>query len=328
MSGTSLIARPLALGDLDAWERLAGSHGCIFDTLQWTELFRPALTRVGIYDASDNLRGGFSISKERRFGLWAFRNPPYTPQAGPFYEFRATNPAARTDEQRAVVEAMAAYLSTTGTAVTSLGLSPGITDTLPFFWRGWKVVPHYTYRIDLAQDEGALLGALSTKRRNDIRKAGADGVYVQEVEKIDSLRSLMGRTYARQRMASPATVTELVFSAFPPGRDSYCLIAKRGDGRPEAGAFVIHDARTAYYLIGGYSDKAHHGAGALAMWHAIRKAKAMGLKTFDFEGSVVPPIERYFRGFGGVLTPIFTVNKAWLPVEVLLKLHPHYRNRF
>jgi hypothetical protein len=45
----------------------------------------------------------------------------------------------------------------------------------------------------------------------------------------------------------------------------------------------------------------------------------LGLRAFDFEGSVVPAIERHFRGFGGTLTPYFRVNKAWLPIEMVLK---------
>ena len=56
------------------------------------------------------------------------------------------------------------------------------------------------------------------------------------------------------------------------------------------------------------------------MIESIRHAKELGLKTFDFEGSVIPAIERYFRGFGGKLTPYYRVNKAWLPLEMALKL--------
>jgi hypothetical protein len=73
--------------------------------------------------------------------------------------------------------------------------------------------------------------------------------------------------------------------------------------------------------MGGYgSEHKHHGAGPAAMFAAIRHAKKQGLAIFDFEGSMIPPIERYFRGFGGLLTPYLTVNKAWLPFEFVLKM--------
>ena len=35
---------------------------------------------------------------------------------------------------------------------------------------------------------------------------------------------------------------------------------------------------------------------------------------------MLPPVERYFRGFGGRLVPIFGVHRAWLPLEMALKL--------
>jgi hypothetical protein len=34
----------------------------------------------------------------------------------------------------------------------------------------------------------------------------------------------------------------------------------------------------------------------------------------------VPSIEHFLRSFGGKLTPYFTVNKAWLPIEMALKI--------
>ena len=327
MAVKAFTIRPVDMSEIDAWDRLAVKHGCIFDTIRWTELFEASLRRLGIYDAGGTLRGGFCVWEQRKFGLRILRNPPYTPQIGPFFESRASNPAACTDEQRAVVQAMTEYLASTGAAVTSLGLSMGITDCLPFYWSGWKVVPHYTYRIDLTQTEDALLAAMSTERRKNVRKSNADGVIVEESADTSAMRSLIRETFERQKMSFDLTSTNRIFESFPPGQNSYCMLAQM-NGHPVAGVYIAHDSRTAYYLMGGYSENAHHGAGALAMWHAILKAKEMGLQVFDFEGSIIPPIERYFRGFGGKLIPIFGVHKAWLAIEMGLKMIPKYRSRF
>ena len=319
MRNRGLSARPLPEGDRDAWDALAARHGCFFDSLRWADLFGPSLLRLGIYDSGHHLRGGFCVWEERRYGLRLLRNPPFTPQVGPFYEPQAVNAAARTDEQRSMVEAMAEYVGSSHAAVVSLGLSKSITDCLPFYWRGCKVVPRYTYQIDLTQDEGVLLAALSKERRNDFRKAQRDALEVEAVTEMGAMRGLMIQTFKRQKITVSLKAVDTIFSSVPPGEGSYCFLTCAG-GRPVSGAYVVHDSCTAYYLMGGYADGAHHGAGALAMWHAILKAKELGLKVFDFEGSVIPPIERYFRGFGGRLTPYFTVNRAWLPVEMALKL--------
>lgn len=319
MAKKGLEARLVAPGDLGLFDALAATHGCFFDRNSWASLFGPSLQRIGLYDAGGSLRGGFCLYGQQRFGLRVLRNPPFTPQVGPFFEGRATNPAAKTDEQRAVVEAMAGYLASSGAAVVSLGLSLGVTDCLPFYWRGYKVIPHYTYRIDLKQSEEDLLAAMSVDRRNDIRKAQKDGLAVEEVSDVSELGSLVIGTFARKDKRFPREMMDPILQNYPPGQDSFCIIS-RYQGQPVAGVYVIFDSRSAYYLMGGYCGGAHHGAGPLAMYHAIMRAKSQGLGVFDFEGSIIPPIEKYFRGFGGQLTPVFGVHKAWLPLEMGLKL--------
>lgn len=314
-----LMNRVLCQGEHDAWRGLAISHGTVFDTLEWTNVFGGALRRVGVFDGGGSLRGGFCVFEERQLGLRVLRNPPFTRQTGPFFEPLATNPAARTDEQRAFVEVMASYLASTGAAVVSLGLSLGITDCLPFYWRGFKVIPHYTYLLDLNQSGEDLLAAMSPERRKNIRKADADGIIIRDCTDPETIGDLVRGTFRRNGKRFADRAMGAILDAIPPSNGSICKVAWE-DGRAVAGVYVVFDARSAYYLMGGHAEHAHHGAGALAMWHAILAAKERGLRVFDFEGSVIPPIERYFRGFGGKLTPCFGVHRAWLPLEMALKL--------
>ena len=76
-------------------------------------------------------------------------------------------------------------------------------------------------------------------------------------------------------------------------------------------------ANLSYYILGGYDvDERHHGASAIAMWEAIKFTKEeLGLNQFDFEGSMVQQIERFFRKYGGKLTP-YTVS--WTKPSVRL----------
>lgn len=51
----------------------------------------------------------------------------------------------------------------------------------------------------------------------------------------------------------------------------------------------------------------------------IAEAAQRGVPQFDLEGSMIPEIERFFRGFGAQLTPYFTVNRASFLLEMMLK---------
>ena len=134
------------------------------------------------------------------------------------------------------------------------------------------------------------------------------------------VRELVRATFGRQELTVKLGPLDAVLFKYANESNSFAFTTYRQE-TPLATCFVVHDTQTAYYLLGGYrTEDRHHGAGALSVFEAIQHAQKLGMRTFDFEGSVVPSIERYFRGFGGRLTPYYTVNKAWLPLEMGLKL--------
>ena len=312
--------RGLPDSDLEHYDRLAREHGCVFNTVAWTGTFGDSLTRYGLYDAGGALRGGFCLFREKRLGLTLLTNPPGTPSIGPFFEPRAQHPVARLEERRDALTALAELLEHLRPAVVSVALAQWVTDCLPFSWRNYKVIPHYTYLLGLEQTEEAILAGMSEARRRNIGKARRDGLRAELTDDHSAIAVLVEATFARQGMDVKREYLKKILFTYANPANSYTFVVE-SSGIPIAGAFVVHDARSAYYLFGGYrpEDK-HNAAGALALFESIRHAKELGLEVFDFEGSSVPAIERYFRGFGGRLTPCYGVNKAWLPIEMGLKL--------
>jgi hypothetical protein len=43
-------------------------------------------------------------------------------------------------------------------------------------------------------------------------------------------------------------------------------------------------------------------------------------RAFDFEGSILRPVERFFRDFGGRQTPYLDVSRATRPAQAALAL--------
>ncbi len=320
MAKRHLTARTIGPAEIPKFDYIAEAHGCLFDRFAWPSLLGDTIKRVGIYDPNDQLRGGFCFAEERKLGFRVYRTPPFIPHIGPFFEYRTSNPASRSQEQRHVMEAMAHFLDNSGAAAVSLGLSMDSNDALPFYWRNFKVIPRYTYRIDLRLSPEEILARMSPDQRNGIAKAKRDGIETAEMNAIEELRSFISSTLSRQGLSIREDLLRALLSSFPPGSGSFAFQAISPD-KLLAVTYCVYDARTAYYLLGGFQkDEGHHGAGPLALYRSVLKAQEMGLETFDFEGSMVPAIERYFRSFGGTLTPYFSVQKAWLPIEIALKL--------
>ena len=76
--------------------------------------------------------------------------------------------------------------------------------------------------------------------------------------------------------------------------------------------YIVWDANSAYYLLGGSDPNFRSsGANSLLLWEAIKFASGV-TKRFDFEGSMIEPIERYFRGFGATQKPYLSISKTTL----------------
>ncbi len=75
-------------------------------------------------------------------------------------------------------------------------------------------------------------------------------------------------------------------------------------------AYVVWDRHAAYYLLGGGDPELRtSGASSLLMWEAILRAREV-TDVFDFEGSMLKPVERFFRAFGGHQTPYLYVSRT------------------
>ncbi len=87
------------------------------------------------------------------------------------------------------------------------------------------------------------------------------------------------------------------------------FFAEDPEGKIHAAIYIVWDEYSAYYLMGGGDPELRtSGATSLAMWEAIKFASRV-TKSFDFEGSMIESVERFFRGFGATQTPYFHVWK-------------------
>ena len=318
MSGAVEIRRITAADQQAKYDQIAASRGTIFNQLIWLRMFTDNITTYGIYDRED-LVGGFCLYSDKKFGVTIVRNPPFTQTIGPFLDVAAQNPVSVMNSWKKILSVMSEYIANSNHCLVSFTLNKCVVDTQPFLWRKFRVSPVYTYVIDLNVPLTAIRATMSGERRNDISKALRDGLVVEQVRDYHTVKELVLKTFARQGKKLGEKYLNKILFDFSLAGNAYAFVTY-DNGSPVAASFCVYDRETAYYVLGGYDDeRRHHGAGPLACWAAIEKAQELGLKYFDFEGSMVRDIERYFRGFGGRLTPFYRVTKAWLPVELVLK---------
>ena len=80
------------------------------------------------------------------------------------------------------------------------------------------------------------------------------------------------------------------------------------------------DKESSYNLVLGVDENLRSsGAAQLLMWEAIKLASDH-VKSFNFEGSMLPHVEPVFRHFGGRRVPYFRVFKDKNKAVKLMRL--------
>ena len=189
--------------------------------------------------------------------------------------------------------------------------SPSMMNALPFYWAGYRLEVRYTYRLEGLGSEEALWAGLRGNVRREIRKARAR-VQVHADLGIDRLHAVWTKTFARQGLPAPVSLARLarLDAACEAHSARAMLFAVDEASRVHAVAYVVWDKCATYYLLGGADpDLRTSGASSLLLWESIMRARTL-TDVFDFEGSMVMPVERFFRAFGGRQVAYLAVSRA------------------
>ena len=306
----------------------ATPQGTVFHRTAWLTAAHGGPERLSILacrSADGALAGGLPLLERPLARFTAYRLPPLTPYAGMVLSEPAPAKIANQHSEQKD-KALALLAAVPPAALVRFPLALGNTDTQPFRWHGYHSSIIHTYRLAATMSPDDVWNGNETNQRGHIRKAEKDGVVVKTVDAMDDLLPLIRQTYAKQDLDTPqpeATYRRLWAAAQAMGRGAIYL-ALSSDGQPLAGQLVVWDIRSTYLILSGLDHrKGAAGAGSLAIWRAIQDALARGT-AFDFEGSTLPGVERFYRSWGGQLCPVVTVEKiASLPLRLLTAWRDH-----
>ncbi len=282
---------------------------CIFCQPWWLQAVAPDRWDVAVVERGGEVAAVLPYTYKVRLGKFLLiEMPPLTPYLGPWLRPSEAKYANRLAEEKDLMIELINQLPRF--AVFHQGFHPSVTNWLPFYWRGFKETSRYTYIVNNAQTLESVWDETRENIRTDVRKAEKQ-VCVEESSDIERFLQLVRKTFARQRMLMPYS-DEVVRNVHRVCREKgvgKMLFAVDAQGRVHAAIYLVWDSHTVYYLMGGGDPQLRNsGATSLLIWKAVELAVTQG-KNFDFEGSVVEPIERFFRAFGARQVPYFEVSK-------------------
>jgi hypothetical protein len=289
----------------------------LFEQPWWLDAVAP-----GAWGAVEVSRGGRVVARlpyatEKRLGLRGLIMPPLTQTLGPWLapsEGKQTGQLAR---QKELMTALIAGLPSHDYFHQRFHYS--ISNWLPFYWSGFEQTTRYTYVIEPLNDLDLVWAEFQSNTRREIRKA-QKRVAVRTDLDVERFLDINTLSFKRQGLERPYS-RELVRRL-----DATCVerqarrmfFAEDGQGRLHAALYIVWNENSAYYLMSGIDpDLRNSGAMSLLVWEALRFAATVTDK-FDFEGSVVESVERFFRGFGGTQRPYFRITRFSRRIRFLM----------
>ena len=262
-------------------------------------------------DRGGNLTGVWVFCMKRFGGIRAIQMPALTAYSGPllFYPDHLAASDARYAFEKKVLGELLNQLPDVSFFYQEW--HPDLQNWLPAYWRGYRQTTHYTYKLEHLADLNLTYEGFRSNVRNHIRRAERT-VRVVESDDLESLFRLYQLSFLRQGKKPPTSweILQRTDRVLRERQQRILLLAEDDLGQIHAGIYLTRDSRTAYYLLSG-TDPAHRSSGALYLlvWHALQYVSREGL-SFDFEGSMLEPVEEVFRGFGGKLTPHHKIFRA------------------
>jgi hypothetical protein len=290
---------------------------CIFEQPWWLDAVAP-----GQWGAAEVTRGDKVVARlpymlRRRFGLTTIGQPPFTQTLGPWLAPMEGKYARRVETEKKLLGQLVEALPPFDFFRQSL--SPSLTNWLPFYWAGFEATVRYTYRVGDLTDLDRVRSEFQEHVRRGIKKAES-AVEINHDYPLEDLLRLNEQTYARQGVKSPddPALIRRLDSACAARGARRILGAVDAEGRTHAALYVVWDDRTLYALINARDAELQtFGSNTLLYWEAIKLAAEVS-QLFDFEGSMLEPIEHFFRGFGGRQTPYFSISKAGIKAKSAL----------
>ena len=299
----------------------------IFEQPWWLDAVAP-----GQWDVVEIAKDGKTIArlpyiKTKRMGFRLVGMPKYTQTLGYWIDETGAKNARKFARRKDLITELIEKLPKR--YCVDIMLDHTCDYLFPFKWNGFNIQMVYSYRIEDIHDTDLLWKGLGENIRTDIKKAQKI-VTIEDNHPIDDLILMQKKAFERQgrnfnddaELLSRLDKTLLEHNA----RKLLCAVDE--ENRIHAAAYFVYDTDCCYYLIGGGDPELRNsGAASLLLWEGIKFAATVS-NSFDFEGSMIEPIERFFRAFGGIPTPYWRVTKLNLALNIADYMKPKIKKLF
>ncbi len=253
----------------------------------------------------------YKISK--KYGIAYVFNPPFCQYVGIFFgQVEKKNATLTFALKKRLVKAIVEALPTE-MRVYNVKFAPEFDYPLPFHWAGFELSARYSYWLDNQQDRAGIFKNFEERTRTYINKAVKSGLAVQPIEDIEAI---VGLATERNNYQFDAPLLKKLWAALRQQQTGVALEVRDTDGQLHAGLIYVQFQNKIILLFTSLDTAfGQQGGMPLAIWRVIESA-GQEVQVIDFEGSMLEPVEHFFRGFGTRPVPYLQIQKNTFPKPV------------
>lgn len=252
---------------------------------------------VVIYSDNGKVLGVWVYMIKKKFGLTYILHPQLCPYMGPLF--------FDTTDVKKVYDAMIAKLPKHHLIIQDFHFSSSVIE----FSEGLSS-NKYTYIISNDDNLDILESKMSSNRRRRIRKAGREFTY-EEVDDIGEFQDFLDESFTNRGIRNPYSGVKMkdLDDALVKRNARKIIKSTDAHGKILAMQYLLIDEEWVYNLANGVRTDYRHDALSYILWTEIKLANESN-KSFDFEGSVIPGVEAFFKLFNGTKTSYHSMYKS------------------
>ena len=195
----------------------------------------------------------------------------------------------------------------------SVNFAPEFDYPLPFHWAGFELHTRYSYWLDNHADKQAIFKNFNERTRTYINKANKSGLVAKEVEVVDELIQLSQKNDA---YLIDYKLLGRLWKVLKKQKTGKAIEVRDSEGRLHAGLiYQVSGSKQVHLFSAKDPEVSSMGGMSLAIWQSIQSAEKE-IEVHDFEGSMLEPVEHFFRGFGTRPVPYLQISKNDFPKPI------------
>lgn len=281
----------------------------IFSKAWWLDAVAGDSWDVALIEKKDGIHASLPFVVSNRFALTIIEHPLLTQSLGPWirpHKSSSSKLLAREKElMQGLIDQLPAY------DYFSQNWHYNNQNWLPFYWNGFSQTTNYTYVIDDLSDLETVFSNFDHAKRKNIKKSEKVVNIVFDISS-DVFYENHRMTLSKQGadISYSYELFKNIYDSCYANNSGRTIAAYDKEGNLHCALFVIWDGMSAYDLISTIDPLYRNvGAASLLIKETITYVSEF-VNKFDFEGSMIEPVERSFRQFGAIQKPYFSISKT------------------